>query len=327
MNKTIKQSLSSSKKFYEKNKNDILKNAMIERIKKGIIPRKSSQYKYEISDEYINTVRIEAGLEPIIKQIAKKVIYEKREKLKILSWNLHGLKGRFEDGNLEHILILNYDIICLQECSITSCSKKIILEMDNIFLQYGYTFIYNDGMVGILIKNELQCTCPNIHFVFEENVMVLQIDKYIIINVYISHRMHPNWKPRFFDWITTEYKDKLLILIGDFNTILSREDCRNPFRIDNYYGAIKDVDVWNTYFQRDYHVYNTEWLNHILYDLNLEDRFSNIFNLIEDNSKFTTTNSARLDYILVSNNIVTSNTEIIQNRYGSDHNPISIQIT
>ena len=91
--------------------------------------------------------------------------------------------------------------------------------------------------------------------------------------------MHPNWKPKFSNWITTEYEDKLIILTGDFNTVLSREDCRNPFRINNYYGTIKDIDSWNTYFQKEYHIENTEWLN-----------------------------------------------QIIQNRYGSDHNPISIQI-
>ena len=55
----------SVKKFYDANKDEILKNKVIKRILAGKIPQKKSLDKFEITNDMVNEMRKEAGLEPI----------------------------------------------------------------------------------------------------------------------------------------------------------------------------------------------------------------------------------------------------------------------
>jgi len=55
----------SVKKFYDANANEILKNKVIKRILSGKVPQKRSLDKFEITNDMVNEMRQEAGLEPI----------------------------------------------------------------------------------------------------------------------------------------------------------------------------------------------------------------------------------------------------------------------
>ena len=55
----------SVKKFYDANKDEILKNKVIKRILSGKVPQKRSLDKFEITNDMVNEIRQEAGLEPI----------------------------------------------------------------------------------------------------------------------------------------------------------------------------------------------------------------------------------------------------------------------
>ena len=63
----------SVKKFYDANKDEILKNKVIKRILSGKVPQKRSLDKFEITNSMVNEMREVAGLEPItIKQPRKR---------------------------------------------------------------------------------------------------------------------------------------------------------------------------------------------------------------------------------------------------------------
>jgi len=55
----------SVKKFYDTNKDEILKNKVIKRILSGKVPQKRSLDKFEITNDMVNEMRKEAGLEEI----------------------------------------------------------------------------------------------------------------------------------------------------------------------------------------------------------------------------------------------------------------------
>lgn len=63
--KTADSNRQSVKKFYDANKDEILKNKVIKRILSGKVPQKRSLDKFDITNDMVNEMRQEAGLEPI----------------------------------------------------------------------------------------------------------------------------------------------------------------------------------------------------------------------------------------------------------------------
>lgn len=55
---------SHQKKFYDSNKDDLLRNKVLRRVQTGSIPTKSSMEKYDITPEQVNDIRKQNGLEP-----------------------------------------------------------------------------------------------------------------------------------------------------------------------------------------------------------------------------------------------------------------------
>lgn len=71
--KDSKKSLEAVKRHYESNKDEVLKKRIINRILDGKVPQMASLEKFEITEDMVNEMRKEVGLEPIkIKPTGKK---------------------------------------------------------------------------------------------------------------------------------------------------------------------------------------------------------------------------------------------------------------
>jgi len=83
--KTADLNRTAVKRHYDTHRTDVLKDRMIKRIKKGMIPKFSKLEEYEITNEDVNEYRKEAGLEPIeIKEPKRKKKKKVKEETKVI---------------------------------------------------------------------------------------------------------------------------------------------------------------------------------------------------------------------------------------------------
>ena len=256
--------------------------------------------------------------------------------MKILSWNVNGLKSSIESGFANTIKELSGDIVCIQETKITKESEY--LKIDGYYHYFNYTnkggysgvAIYTkekpeNVLIGIEIENEF----GEIEDVDDESrVLTLEYNNFFIVNVYVPCSQgnidRKNYRIEF-DNIFNEYIERLnskkdVIICGDFNV------CH------------KNIDICNLEKHRNIDVFSNENRGNFneLLELGLIDTYRYMHpqmrkytfwtNDIVDRekSKF----GWRLDYILASEYLKKDIREanILTNISGSDHCPIELVI-
>lgn len=154
--------------------------------------------------------------------------------MKILSWNINGIRAIAKKGFQETIRKLDPDIICLQETRINSDTDIVSLT--------GYTALFvhsnlagRNGM-AVYYKNDLQVPCyqikANALFENEGRVQLLLIGDVLLINAYfpsskgtrdgLSHRVA--WNVAFNKYVKLLRDQYPLILCGDLNVARGRLD-------------------------------------------------------------------------------------------------------
>mgnify|MGYP003668927914 CR=1 FL=1 len=98
--KDPKKSLDAVKKHYENHKDEVLKKRIISRILDGKIPQMASLEKFEITEDMVNEMRGEVGLDPVkIKPTRKKK--EKKSEPKVTLQYIHDFYNKLaEDGKI-----------------------------------------------------------------------------------------------------------------------------------------------------------------------------------------------------------------------------------
>lgn len=256
--------------------------------------------------------------------------------MRILSWNVNGLRSSIDNGFIDIINKLSADIICIQETKVAKAMKDFNLE--------GYYKYFNSSKkagysgVGIFSKEKAENVIKGIEIEneygeiedidYESRVLTLEYNDFFIVNVYvpcsqsnldrICYRMD-------FDCNLLEYIEKLnnikdVIVCGDFNVCHKNIDICNLDKHKNLelfsdeergsFNELLDIGLIDTYrYMHPQMRKYTFWTNDI------EDR---------TNSKF----GWRLDYILVSDYLKKEIREanILTEVKGSDHCPIELVI-
>lgn len=158
-----------------------------------------------------------------------------REKiLKIISWNINGLKSRLKSGFVDTILAFDADIICLQEIRSSVFAISGLEEYSQYFFpaqKPGY------AGVGILSKTKPQ----NVQYGFgsdrfdrEGRCITAEYDSFYLVSVYypslsaerITFREY--WDEAFYSFITNLMESKAVIICGDMNTAHLDIDVYSP---------------------------------------------------------------------------------------------------
>ena len=100
--KKKEDSLAAVKKHYESHKEEVLKKRIISRILDGKVPQMASLEKFEITEEMVNEMRAEVGLDPItIKPTRKKRSKKEKVSVKITLQYIHDNYNKLaEDGKV-----------------------------------------------------------------------------------------------------------------------------------------------------------------------------------------------------------------------------------
>lgn len=243
--------------------------------------------------------------------------------MKIISWNVNGLKSIIEKGFLEEIIAQDPDILCLQEVKSTE-----IPEIEN-YISYNYPASELVNFYGTAIYTKVEPLSVrkgfgDKEFDAEGRVIRMEFENFYLYNVYCpsgaSSQERLGRKFRFYDEFT-EYvykSNKPSIICGDFNRISAEIDAKNPKNIKGKSGFLPEEQ---------------EWFKEIL--TKYVDAFRKFH---DDGDNFTwwpnrkgfreENNEYRFDYFLVSNTFENTLTEsyILKDQMGSDHAPIVLEL-
>ncbi len=250
--------------------------------------------------------------------------------MKILSWNVNGIRAVYKKDFLKWFTKTNADIVCLQE--IKAQSEQIPEELIKPKRYYSYfNFAKKKGYSGIAVytKKKLLSIENKLGFKrFDEEGRFLELkySGFTLINLYFPHGAHDkrnlNYKLKVYDYLINylkKVKDKKIILIGDFNVDHQEVDLARPR--DNKNNVMftseerKQIDrIIELGFTDTFRKFNKKGGNYTWWSYR--------FNAKERNLGW------RLDYIFTSKTLTPKikNAFILSRVAGSDHCPIGIEI-
>ncbi len=247
--------------------------------------------------------------------------------MKLVSWNVNGIRACLQKGFLDSFHQLDADIFCVQETKMQSGQADLEIE--------GYYYYLNSavkkGYSGTLIYSKEKPL--NVFYGMnkeehdqEGRLITLEFENYYVITCYtpnsqnelkrLSYRM--KWEDDFLTYL--ESLDKPIILCGDLNVAHQEIDLKNP-----------KSNRKNAGFSDEEREKMTQLLNHgfidtyrYLYPLQegVYSWWSYRFKAREKNAGW------RIDYFIVSDSLkdkiidATIETEIM----GSDHCPVTLTI-
>ncbi|MBU3964693.1 exodeoxyribonuclease III [Patescibacteria group bacterium] len=159
--------------------------------------------------------------------------------MKIISWNVNGLRANYKKGFLDWFKNAKADIVCLQE--IRSNNSDLPEELRkisgyNLFLNpaqksgYSGTAIYTKQTP---IKETLMIDLDR----FDKEGRIIQLDfpEFILINLYLPHggrqKENLDYKLEAYDYLLNclkTIKSKKVVVVGDFNIAHQEIDLARP---------------------------------------------------------------------------------------------------
>ncbi len=159
--------------------------------------------------------------------------------MKILSWNVNGIRAVYKKNFLNWFRKSQADIVCLQEIK----AQKNQIPPD--LLSPPHYFVYvnparRKGYAGALIytkqkPNEMNTKMGLERFDKEGRILELYYPNLILINLYLPHggrqKENLDYKLKVYEYLLQRlkrFKNKKVILIGDFNIAHQEIDLARP---------------------------------------------------------------------------------------------------
>ncbi|MDR1196038.1 MAG: exodeoxyribonuclease III [Endomicrobium sp.] len=250
--------------------------------------------------------------------------------MKIVSWNVNGIRAVYKKNFAEWFKREDADIVCLQEIKAEKDQfPSELVEME------GYNFYSSSalkkGYSGVAVWSKIKPLSvaegiENKKFDDEGRILKLEFDKFVLFDIYFpnggSSKERLNYKLEFYDYFIKylkKYSEKFVIICGDYNTAHHEIDLARPKQNENVSGFMlierKKLDeLENAGFADSFRHFNSEPGNYTWWDYKTAARSRNV--------------GWRIDYFYVSKNAVKylKSADILGSVQGSDHCPISIVI-
>ncbi len=249
--------------------------------------------------------------------------------MKLVSWNVNGIRAVLDKGFMENFKALDADFFCLQE---TKCQQgQVALDLPGYHQYWNYA--NRKGYSGTAIFTRREPLSVSYGIGMEEHdkegrVITLEYDNYYVTTVYtpnsqselqrLSYRMQ--WEADFLAYMNGLREKKSVIFCGDLNVAHREIDLKNPK--SNHHNA-GFTDEERGCFQR---VLDEGFIDTFRYfypdRADIYSWWSYRFHARENNSGW------RIDYFIVSPDLKEKlqdaciHTEIT----GSDHCPVELMI-
>ena len=249
--------------------------------------------------------------------------------MKLISWNVNGLRACIQKGFLDYFHEQNADFVCLQETKLSEGQ----LNLDLPGYEQYWCYAQKKGYSGTAIFTKH--TPLSVHYGLdvpeldtEGRLITLEYPEFFLVTCYtpnaqrelarIDHRM--KWDEAFRTYLQKLDAQKPVIICGDLNVAHQEIDLKNP---KSNRGSAGFSDEERNSFQQTLDCGFTDTFRHLHPDeTDCYTWWSYMFKAREKNVGW------RIDYFLVSNRV--NNTvyyaDIHKDVLGSDHCPVSIDM-
>ena len=252
--------------------------------------------------------------------------------MKIISYNVNGIRAALKKGFIDWLKSANPDVICLQEIKAQEDQLDI-----SVFEAAGYTYNYwfsaqKKGYSGVAILSK---TKPN-NVVFGTGIESMDFegrnvradfDGVSVMSLYLpsgtnlarlEHKLE--YMDLFQDYINTLKKDvPNLVICGDYNICHEAIDIHDPVRNKNVSGFLPEERAWMSEFLKSgfvdaFREFNSEPDNYSWWSYRANSRANN--------------KGWRLDYTLVSQPLQEKikRAVILSEAVHSDHCPVLVEL-
>jgi exodeoxyribonuclease III len=253
--------------------------------------------------------------------------------MKILSWNVNGLRAISKKTFFKDIELLDPDILCMQE---TKCGDIHVIE--TLGHLQGYHLYSNSafkpGYSGLAVMTKIKPLNVTKGIDIPEHdtegrVLCLEYENFFLVNVYVPNSgselkrlaYRQTWDMAFLNYLKNLEKIKPVVICGDFNVAHKPIDIARPKANYNKTAGYmqEEIDGMERFISsglRDTfrHLYPDEAGRYSWWSFRIGAREKNI--------------GWRIDYFLVSESFLPSlkNAFIHEDIAGSDHCPVGIEI-
>ena len=252
--------------------------------------------------------------------------------MKIITYNINGIRSAIQKGLIDWIEDHNYDVICLQETKAHSGSVPVLL-LESIGYQHCWHSAKRKGYSGVATFSKIKpCHVERgmglDKYDVEGRILRTDFGNLTIINCYvpngsasqIRHRFKLEFLEEFTHWIEEIRREQPRIIVaGDLNIARSPLDVPEHLIEANVSGFRSDERQWlerrlEQNFVDSFRLQNPDWRSHTWWP--------------PTNPARTDRGAWRIDYQLVSEPLQSSiqNVSHLKNTFYSDHCPVLLEI-
>lgn len=249
--------------------------------------------------------------------------------MKLISWNVNGLRAIMNKDFLDNFKQINADIFCIQETKLQEGQIDFNPEGYNVYWNSAIKKGYSGTAVFSKIKPiKVEYGIGQEEHDQEGRVITLEFEEFYLVNCYtpnsqreltrLDYRM--KWEDEFKSYLKKLDAKKPVILCGDLNVAHNEIDLKNP-----------STNRHNAGFTNEEREKMTELLNNGFVDSfrylypdtkDVYSWWSYMFHAREKNAGW------RIDYFIVSEKIKEKieDSKVLMQVLGSDHCPVELDI-
>ena len=252
--------------------------------------------------------------------------------MKILTYNVNGIRAALRKNFSSWLKAVNPDIICLQEIKANPEQFKA-----SIFADLGYHCFWNPAEkkgysgVAILTKTKpqhVEYDCGIEEIDFEGRILRADFDRFSVMSAYfpsgssgdIRQEFKMKFLTQFQNYVNVLKKDfPNLVISGDYNICHKAIDIHNPQRNKNTSGFLPEEREWVSEFiasgfTDSFRHLNPEPHNYSWWSYRANARAKNL--------------GWRIDYNMISENLLSnlSRSAILSQAHHSDHCPVLVEL-
>ncbi len=252
--------------------------------------------------------------------------------MKIISWNVNGIRAAVKKDFFDSITKLAPDILCLQETKAQGGEvAEALMPLKEYQLYYNSADKKGYSGTAVLTKINPQGILDDMGIVDDDTegrIQCTEYEDFILINVYVPNsgqqldrlEYRKGWDANFLNYLKNLEKTKPVIACGDFNVAHHAIDLKNDKANYNKTAGYTqtEIDGMNNLIDSGF----VDSFRHLHPNKVAYTYWSYRFKARERNSGW------RIDYFLVSPTLVDKITEvtIYSDVMGSDHCPIGLEL-
>lgn len=249
--------------------------------------------------------------------------------MKLVSWNVAGIRACIKKGFVDFFNEVDADIFCVQESKVTEDQFDFRPKGYDMYLFPAVRKGYSGTLIYSKVK-PLNVIYGNIKKEYDEEgrTITLEFENFYLVNDYVPNvkrdlsrmdfRMH--FEDVFRKYLNQLDEKKPVIICGDFNVAHEEIDiCNAKQNIGNAGFTYEERDKFTELLNSGF----TDTFRHFNPDLTGVYTWWSYMPGVRDRNI-----GWRIDYFLVSNRFINNvkNVTIYRDVYGSDHCPIGIEI-